>query len=264
VKIQIRDVSVVIDDLPILGDVDVDVESGTVTGLIGPNGSGKSTLLRCVYRALKPVRGSVHIGESDVWRGTAREAGRRAAVVVQDHDLDNGFSVEETVLMGRTPHKGILERDDAGDRDIVRDALGRVGMTWAARRVFTRLSGGERQRVLVARALAQKTPVLLLDEPTNHLDIGAQLGLLDLVRELGLTTVVALHDLDHATTYCDRLVLLRAGRVLSAGSPAEVLEPDRVAEVFGVRSVIVPHPITGRPHFVTAATSVPETSRIVD
>ncbi|EMD27593.1 ABC transporter ATP-binding protein [Amycolatopsis azurea] len=263
-KIQIRDVSVVIDDLPILGDVDVDVESGTVTGLIGPNGSGKSTLLRCVYRALKPVRGSVHIGESDVWRGTAREAGRRAAVVVQDHDLDNGFSVEETVLMGRTPHKGILERDDAGDRDIVRDALGRVGMTWAARRVFTRLSGGERQRVLVARALAQKTPVLLLDEPTNHLDIGAQLGLLDLVRELGLTTVVALHDLDHATTYCDRLVLLRAGRVLSAGSPAEVLEPDRVAEVFGVRSVIVPHPITGRPHFVTAATSVPETSRIVD
>lgn len=252
-KIQVHDVSVVIDDLPILGDVRLDVETGTVTGLIGPNGSGKSTLLRCVYRALKPVTGSVYIGGDDIWRGGAREAGRRTAVVVQDHDLDNGFSVEETVLMGRTPHKGVLERDNATDRDIVRDALNRVDMSWAARRAFARLSGGERQRVLVARALAQKTPVLLLDEPTNHLDIGAQLSLLDLVRELGLTTVVALHDLDHATAYCDRLVLLRSGRVISAGTPAEVLEPDRVAEVFGVRSAIVSHPITGRPHFVTAA-----------
>ncbi len=251
-KIRIDDVSVAIDDIPILGEVSLDVEPGTVTGLVGPNGSGKSTLLRCVYRALKPLRGSVHIGQADVWRGSARDAGRRTAVVVQDHDLENGFSVEETVLMGRSPHKGVLERDNAADRDIVRDALDRVGMGWAARRAFARLSGGERQRVLVARALAQKTPVLLLDEPTNHLDIGAQLGLLDLVRELGLTTMVALHDLDHATTYCDRLVLLESGRVIAAGTPEDVLVPDRVADVFGVRSAIVSHPLTGRPHFVTA------------
>jgi iron complex transport system ATP-binding protein len=106
--------------------------------------------------------------------------------------------------------------------------------------------------VLVARALAQQTPVLLLDEPTNHLDIGAQHDLLELVRSLGLTTVAALHDLDHATAYCDQLVLLHDGRVVTSGEPADVLTVDRVAEVFGVRSTIVVHPITGRPHFVTA------------
>jgi iron complex transport system ATP-binding protein len=124
-------------------------------------------------------------------------------------------------------------------------------MTWAANRVFASLSGGERQRVLVARALAQQAPVLL-DEPTNHLDIGSQHDLLELVRDLGLTTIAALHDLDHATAYCDNLVLLDTGTVIAAGDPATVLTEDRVSEVFGVHSAIVSHPLTGRPHFVTA------------
>jgi iron complex transport system ATP-binding protein len=252
-RIDVRNVSVVIDDTPIIGDVHLTVEPATVTGLVGPNGSGKSTLLRGIYRALKPAGGSVHIGADDVWRTSARQAGRRTAVVAQDHDLDNDFSVEETVAMGRLPHKRLLERDTATDRDIVHTALSRVDMSWAANRAFARLSGGERQRVLVARALAQQAPVLLLDEPTNHLDVGSQLDLLDLVRELGLTTIAALHDLDHATAYCDHLVLLSDGRVLTTGEPATVLEPDRVADVFGVRSTIVPHPLTGRPHFVTAS-----------
>lgn len=253
-RIEVHDLAVVVDDIPILGDVCLAVEPDTVTGLIGPNGSGKSTLLRCVYRALRPASGSVYIGTDDVWRTPARQAGLRTAVVAQDHDLDNDFSVEETVAMGRIPHKRLLERDNTTDRDIVHAALERVGMLWAAQRAFTRLSGGERQRVLLARALAQQAPVLLLDEPTNHLDVGAQLDLLALVRELELTTIAALHDLDHATAYCDRLVLLQSGRVLAAGKPEEVLDPSRVAEVFGVRSMIVPHPITGRPHFVTSST----------
>jgi iron complex transport system ATP-binding protein len=254
-RIEIRGVSVVIEDNHILGGADLTVEPGTVTGLIGPNGSGKSTLLRCVYRALRPTGGTVHIGEEDVWRSSARAAGRRTAVVTQDHDLDNDFSVEETVAMGRLPHKGLLARDTATDHDIVHKTLARVGMDWAAHRVFTRLSGGERQRVLLARALTQQTPVLLLDEPTNHLDVGAQLDLLALVRDLDLTTVTALHDLDHATAYCDQLVLLYNGKVVASGAPEDVLTADRVADVFGVRSTIIPHPITGRPHFVTAPAS---------
>jgi iron complex transport system ATP-binding protein len=254
-RIDVRGVSVVIEDNHILGGADLTVEPGTVTGLIGPNGSGKSTLLRCVYRALRPTGGAVHIGEEDVWRSSARAAGRRTAVVTQDHDLDNDFSVEETVAMGRLPHKGLLARDTATDHDIVHKALARVGMDWAAHRVFARLSGGERQRVLLARALTQQTPVLLLDEPTNHLDVGAQLDLLALVRDLGLTTVAALHDLDHATAYCDQLVLLYNGKVVASGAPEDVLTADRVADVFGVRSTIIPHPITGRPHFVTAPAS---------
>ncbi|MCP2167682.1 ABC transporter ATP-binding protein [Goodfellowiella coeruleoviolacea] len=251
-RVVVDGVSVAIDDNPILNGVTLAVRSGGVTGLVGPNGSGKSTLLRCLYRALRPATGTVLIGPDEVWRSSARQVGRRVAVVTQDHDLDNDYSVRETVAMGRTPHQGLLDRESQADRDIARAALERVGMGWAGHRVFATLSGGERQRVLLARALTQQAPVLLLDEPTNHLDIGAQLELLELVRGLGLTTIAALHDLDHATAYCDQLVLLHRGRVIATGPPADVLSPDRVAAVFGVRGAIAPHPITGRPHFVTA------------
>ncbi|MCU4746388.1 MULTISPECIES: ABC transporter ATP-binding protein [unclassified Streptomyces] len=251
-KVDIHGLTVRIEDRNILGDISLTAEAGTVTGLIGPNGSGKSTLLRCVYRALRPTGGRVLINEDEVWRLSSRAAGRRTAVVTQDHDLDNSFSVEEIVAMGRLPHKRLLERDSLSDHDTVHEALARVGMEWAAGRVFARLSGGERQRVLLARALAQHTPVLLLDEPTNHLDIGSQLELLELIRALDLTVVVAIHDLGHAVAYCDQLVLLHEGRLRAAGPPREVLDPRTVAEVFGVRSAIVSHPLTGRPHLVTA------------
>ncbi|GAA2354596.1 ABC transporter ATP-binding protein [Streptomyces carpaticus] len=251
-RVDIHGLTVRIEDRALLGDVSLTAEPGTVTGLIGPNGSGKSTLLRCVYRALRPTGGRILIDDDEVWKLSSRVAGRRTAVVTQDHDLDNGFSVAEIVAMGRLPHKRFLERDSASDRDTVRACLARVGMEWAAGRVFAGLSGGERQRVLLARALTQRTPVLLLDEPTNHLDIGSQLELLELVRALDLTVVVAIHDLGHAVAYCDRLVLLHEGRLRAAGTPEEVLTPATVAEVFGVRSAIVPHPLTGRPHLVTA------------
>ncbi|MET8763247.1 ABC transporter ATP-binding protein [Lentzea sp. NPDC004782] len=260
-KVVVEGVQVRIDDTVIIDRADLVAEPGCVTGVIGPNGSGKSTLLRCLYRALKPSAGTVYIGQKDVWRAGARQAGLRTAVVAQDHDLDNDYSVREVVAMGRLPHKRLLDRETRADRVIADEALARVRMSWAADRVFATLSGGERQRVLVARALTQQAPVLLLDEPTNHLDIGAQLELLDLVRDLGLTTVAALHDLDHATTYCDRLVLVHGGRVVVSGPPADVLVPERVAEVFGVESAVVPHPLTGRPHFVTASrTRVPRPS----
>ncbi|MEC3914690.1 ABC transporter ATP-binding protein [Nocardia sp. CDC160] len=243
---------VTIDTVPILDGVDLDITPGSFTGLAGPNGSGKSTLLRCLYRALRPSSGVVRMGSDDVWRTGARQAGRRTAVVGQDHGLDHGYSVLEMVAMGRIPHQGALARDSATDSEIVHAALERVGLSWAAGRVFASLSGGERQRALLARALAQQTPVLLLDELTNHLDLGAQLELLELVRELGLTTVAALHDLDHALAYCDHLVLLAKGTVVASGTPAETLTPERVRAIFGVRSAIVSHPLTGRPHLVTA------------
>ena len=251
-NVDVHGVSVTLGGTTIVDRADLAVAAGTVTGLIGPNGAGKSTLLRCLYRALRPTAGAVHVGGDDLWRLTARQAGRRTAVVTQDHDLDNDFAVTEIVAMGRTPHKGILDRDTTTDRAIVADALSRVRLDRFAHRRFATLSGGERQRALLARALAQQAPVLLLDEPTNHLDIGAQLELLDLVRGLGLTTIAALHDLDHATAYCDQLVLLHHGSVIATGPPTEVLTADRVQHVFGVRSAVVPHPLTGRPMFVTA------------
>ncbi|ATL68304.1 ABC transporter ATP-binding protein [Nocardia terpenica] len=251
-RIEVRGLRVVLDAAPVLDGIDLTIEPGSFTGLAGPNGSGKSTLLRCLYRALRPSAGAVCIGPDDVWRTSARQSGLRTAVVAQDQSIEHAFSVLETVAMGRIPHQGGLGRADAADRDIIRDALDRVGMSWAAHRPLTSLSGGERQRVLLARALAQQTPVLLLDELTNHLDPGAQLELLELVRSLGLTTVAALHDLDHALAYCDHLLLVQHGRVIACDTPEKTLTAQTMTDIFGVRSAIITHPLTGRPHLVTA------------
>lgn len=242
------DLHVVIGDTPILVGCSFDVRSGEVLGLIGPNGSGKSTLLRTVYRAIEPATGAVWIGDDDVWALTARQSAQRTAVVTQSTSTDFQFSVTEMVLMGRGPHKGLLDRDTAHDHRLVAWALRAVDMYDFRSRVFATLSGGERQRVLVARALAQQSSVLVLDEPTNHLDAHAQLDLLELVRALELTTIVALHDLDLAATYCDRVCLLDRGRVVGIEPPRSLLTPDVLREVFRVDGEWLTSPTTGRHH----------------
>jgi iron complex transport system ATP-binding protein len=254
-RVHLSGVTATINRTPIIGAVDLVAEPGQIVGLIGPNGSGKSTLLRTIYRSLRPESGVIHLDGDDLWRMPTREAARRRAAVTQDHSVDAGFTVRDVVAMGRTPHKGFLDRHSGADQDIIDDALDRVRMSWAGERIFASLSGGERQRVLLARALAQQTSLLVLDEPTNHLDVRAQLDLLELVHSLQLTTVTALHDLDHAAAYCDHLVLLRGGGVVAAGPPVDVLTPDRIAEVFGVQAHLGPHPITGRLHVTTAPLS---------
>ena len=245
-KLEVNEVAVAIASRRIVNEVSLEVAPGEIVGLIGPNGSGKSTLLRAVYRLLKPVAGYVQLGGDDVWRLNAREAARRTAVVVQETPSDFDFTVGEVVEMGRTPHKGLLEADNARDAQIVQDALARVNMADFVARSFNTLSGGEKQRVLVARALAQEPKLLVLDEPTNHLDIRYQLEILNLVRELGITTLVTLHDLNLAAAYCHRLYLLANGRIVMAGIPDVVLTPQWVRDVYGVATTCIPHPTTGR------------------
>jgi iron complex transport system ATP-binding protein len=251
-RLDIADISVRIDSRPIVTAAALTAEPGELVALIGPNGSGKSTLLRTVYRALRPTTGVVSLNGEDLWRMPAREAARRRAVVTQHGDLAAEFSVTEVVTTGRTPHKRPLDREKDTDRAVVAQSLERVGMDWAEDRLMSTLSGGERQRVLLARALAQQAPLLVLDEPTNHLDVRAQMDLLDLIRSLGLTLLAALHDLDHAAAYADRVVVLQHGRVVANGPPLEVLTPEFIAQVFGVRAHIGTHPITGRPHIAIA------------
>ena len=246
--IAVAGVGVAIDGTPIIAGVDLTVRPGEFVGIVGPNGSGKSTLLRTIYRALRPSAGVVTMAGEDVWRTGAPAAARRTALVAQETPSDFDFSVTEVVLMGRTPHKGLLSGDTLADWDIVATALGRVGLLDKATRVYASLSGGEKQRVLLARALAQQTDVLILDEPTNHLDIRAQLDLLELVRELGLTTVAALHDLNLAAGYCDRLVVMADGSLVACGPTAAGLTPELLARVFGVQAVPGTHPVTGRLH----------------
>ncbi|MEV0616401.1 ABC transporter ATP-binding protein [Nonomuraea sp. NPDC050404] len=232
-RLDLAGVAVAIDGHTIVHEADLLVDDGEFVGLVGPNGCGKSTLLRTVYRALRPAAGLIAVDGDDVHRLPAREAARRTAVVAQETPADLDFTVAEIVLMGRTPYKP----DAVADEKLCGLALDRVGLAGAADRIFATLSGGEKQRVLLARALAQQTRLLLLDEPTSHLDIRHQLELLHLVREQGIATLAVLHDLNQAAAFCDRLYVMNAGRIVAGGPPEQVLTPDLISEVYGVRAV---------------------------
>ncbi|MFG3697697.1 ABC transporter ATP-binding protein [Micromonospora sp. NPDC047620] len=230
----------------ILDDVTCAVPAGSLVGLLGPNGCGKTTLLRIVARLAAPDSGRVTVGGDDVATLPRAALARRAALLAQHADTDLDLTVEEVVLLGRTPHRRSRWSDSDADRAAAADALARVDLDGYADRRWHTLSGGERQRVQLARALAQQPHLLLLDEPTNHLDIGHQLQLLHLVRRAGVTTLAALHDLNLAAMFCDTVVVLAAGRVVTAGPPAEVLTPGLLADVYGVQADVATHPVTGR------------------
>ena len=195
----------------IVRDVSLQVARGQFVGLLGPNGSGKSTLLRMIYRILRPASGTVCMQERDVWRHSA------------------------------------FDKDSAQDFAIVAQSLTRVQAQPLAERMFSTLSGGEKQRVLMARALAQQAPLLVLDEPTNHLDVRHQFELMNLIRGLSLTTLAALHELPLAAHYCDRIYLLQHGALVAQGTPNEVLTPETIARVYGVRAQVHTSARTGKP-----------------
>nr|WP_216645298.1 ABC transporter ATP-binding protein [Isoptericola halotolerans] len=219
-----------------MADVALRAADGEVLGLVGPNGSGKTTLLRALHRALVPDAGAVAVDGDDVDALSARSLARRVAVVVQSTDVESQLTAMDEVLLGRSPFLAPFRRAGTADEEIAARSLERVGAAHLAGREVATLSGGERQRVLVARALAQEPRYLLLDEPTNHLDVHYQHEVLHLVRDLDVTVVVVLHDLNLAARYCDRLVMIERGRVRAVGTPQDVLVPDLVEPVYGVRA----------------------------
>ena len=239
-SLTLSGVTVAVGSVEICSEVSLAVEPGQVVGIVGPNGSGKTTLLRAAYRMLRPRLGHVLVGEDDLWELRPLEAARRIAVVVQEPRTDFEFTVREVVAMGRSPYQPAFAGESAEDRRRVDDALAQVGIAALAARSFSTLSGGEKQRALVARALVQEARVLILDEPTNHLDIRYQLEVLDLVRSVGVTTLIAIHDVNLAAEYCDHIVVLQDGRVRAAGATETVLVPEVLEPVFGVRVERVP------------------------
>lgn len=245
-RLTLDGVSVAVASAPIVSDCDIVVACGEKVALVGPNGSGKTTLLRTIYRSLRPVGGTVLLGDDNVAGLRQREVARRTAVVDQETPTDFNFSVEDVVSLGRAPHQGALNRESRTDREAVTAALKRVGLSAHRRRMFSTLSGGEKQRTLVARALAQQTALLLLDEPTNHLDVRSALELLELVGRLEISTLAVLHDLNLAATYFDRVYVLNNGRIITGGTPEDVLTPELVREVFGVDTHRLTHPASGR------------------
>ena len=236
---------------PVVHEVSLRVEAGEMLALIGPNGAGKSTLLRVAAGVVRPSSGGVRVDGDDLATLPAKERARRVAVVPQDAPLPSRLLVREMVGLGRTPYVRLLLGHTARDRQAVEGALAAVAIHELADRRVDELSGGERQRVILARALAQEPRLLLLDEPTANLDLHHQVAMLELVRELtreqGLAVVAAVHDLQLAALFCDRVILLNQGRVVSQGSPETVLTPSLLLEAFGQRVALSPHPTHGVP-----------------
>lgn len=223
----------------ILKGIDLTLHPKEFLGIIGPNGSGKSTFLKCVYRVQKPTEGTIRFDGKLLDEMSYRESALKLAVVAQHNYYNFDFTVREVVLMGRAPHKKTLERDNAKDYQIVDEALKTVQMEAFADRTFSTLSGGEQQRVILARALAQQTSALILDEPTNHLDITHQIMLMELVKKLNVTVISAIHDLNIAAAYCDKIYVLKDGVLEGYGTPEEVLTSELIRRIYKVEAEIV-------------------------
>ncbi len=250
-KIELRDVWLSYGREAVVKDISFQVRPGEMVGLIGPNGCGKSTIIRALSRVIAPYSGKILLDGKDVSRIPRGDLARLIGVVPQVPLLPSAFTAFEIVLMGRNPHLGLFQLEGSRELAITWRAMESTGTQSLARRRIGELSGGEIQCLVIARVLAQETEVILLDEPTANLDIGRQVEILDLIKNLclknNLTVLAALHDLNLATQYCDRLLLLSNGRLHAEGTPNEVITPRNIKEVYGDGSYVHTHPLSGLP-----------------
>lgn len=250
-KLELQNVTLAYGDHVVLKEVSFWAMPGETLGFIGPNGCGKSTLIRAISRVIKPVSGRILLDGRDTFKMPRGELARLIAVVPQAPFLPEVFTAFEVVLMGRTPHLGLFRYESRKDMELSLRAMEVTRTLHLMERRVGELSGGEKQRLVVARALAQEPKVLLLDEPTAHLDINHQVKILDLIKilcvEQKLTVVVALHDLNLASQYCDRVILLNGGWVCAEGMPEEVINPRNIKMVYGAEVLVLPHPLNGLP-----------------
>lgn len=238
-NLETKDLKVSLNKNEILKGIDINLGNKEFVGVIGPNGSGKSTLLKCLYRNLSPSSGSIFIDNIEIGKISTRESAKKIGVLAQHNHHSFDFTVLDMVLMGRSPYKKLMDRDTKEDYDIVYEAIDKVNIRHLANRSFNSLSGGEQQRVILARALAQKTKCLILDEPTNHLDIKYQLQLMEIVKNLGIEVIAAIHDLNIATMYCDKIYVLKGGEIVAYGTPKDVLTKELIKEVYDVDAKVI-------------------------
>ena len=224
-------------DQQILYPLSFKLKPRKILGVVGPNGAGKSTLLRLLYRYYKPTTGKVKINGIDIWKLTSRQVACSVATVLQENFSDFSLTVREIVTLGRTPYsKWLSNSNSKNDKKIVQSSIDRLSLNKFENRHLNTLSGGERQRVMIARALAQEPDILILDEPTNHLDIRQQLEILNLLKDLSITVITSLHDLNMARSNCDEILLLKDGCALGFGKPNLILSESNISEAFRVKA----------------------------
>lgn len=222
----------------IIEDITMNIKGKKFVGIVGPNGSGKTTFLKLLYRVLKPNNGVIYWDKENISNLSLKTTAKEMAVVGQHNHYEFDFSVLEIVLMGRSPHKKMMEQDSKEDYEIALKSLSKVGMMDFKDRNFNSLSGGEQQRVILARALTQNPNILILDEPTNHLDIKYQLELLAIVKNLDIEVIAALHDLNLAASYCDEIIALHKGKIYAQGQPKKVFNEKNIKELYDVNAKI--------------------------
>jgi len=249
VNITIKGLTFSYNSHKILDDLNVVIENSEILSLVGPNGSGKTTLIKCIDRILKP-RGSILLDGRDLDRMSRQEVARQIGYVPQSSSTPLSTTVFDTVLMGRRPHIGWRVSDS--DLGKVAEVLERLHLEALAMRDFSKLSGGQKQKVLIARALAQEPAVLLLDEPTSNLDMLHQLEVMEsvscLVKEKKISVVMAIHDLNLASRFSDKLVMLKEGKVYAAGEPKDLLSKTNIGRVYGIEAMVLD--ALGRPYIV--------------
>jgi len=249
--LKIESLTVAYSDKVVLRDISLEVHPGEILALIGPNGAGKSTLIRATTGVVSVKSGNVSMDGQDLFELSTSQRARIVGVVPQARQMGGAFSVEQAVMMGRTPYLNWLGQEGEADKAAVREALEQTCLDTFADRQIAKLSGGEQQRVLLARALAQSTPVLLLDEPTNHLDLQHQTNLLSLVKRLArekkLAVLMAMHDLNLVSFFADKVALLVNGELRCLGTPQEVIRAEYISAAYRTPVEIVAHPVTGAP-----------------
>ncbi|OHW62342.1 putative siderophore transport system ATP-binding protein YusV [Andreesenia angusta] len=252
--IEVRNLSWSYGEEKVLRGIDFQVEVGKFYSVIGPNGSGKTTLFKLISSALELKGGSIYLNERDAKTYTKKELAKTVATVPQNTAVEFDFSVEDIVMMGRSPYLRRFQSESEVDLEIVECAMKMVDIVHLREKKINGISGGERQRAIIARAIAQSADIMLLDEPISHIDLRYQIELLDTVRKLnrekGVTVVAILHDLNLAAEYSDKLFLISKGEIVAKGSPEEVLTASNIEEVYGLKVNLVENPETGKPHII--------------
>lgn len=239
-KLKVNNIEFAYNSIPVLENISMELNCSEVLGIVGPNGTGKSTLIRCIDHILNPKRGSIFLDEQDISKMTRMEIARKIGYVPQSIEGVFPASVIDTVLMGRRPYLGWKSSKE--DLDYVLEVLELLGLMEFSMRDINEISGGQQQKVLIARALAQKADLLLLDEPTSNLDIRHQLEVMEIMKNIvknkGISAIMALHDLNLASRYADRIIMMKGGKIFAAGNPASVLTVENIKQVYGVRALV--------------------------